>query len=194
MPPKKRPHSAASTGSNQASECGNSSSEDADATVTEAHPNFNIDTVAKKWTTYFKYIGHAKDSKSQLWRCSFPNCDTDVSVAKSSYCNAYRHYKDRHGQDLKTPVPRRPSPFQVPADVLQRRETKQQAFDRAVVELMAQDGVPLSLCDRPKFRALVATLDSKIQVKSRKLYTKNIANEVNDVVSFDLKLLLNWRV
>jgi hypothetical protein len=146
----------------------------------------SIGTKKMDWSTYFIYDGHSADgSNSQRWICK--TCSLAVKISASSYFNALRHYNSKHNgipEKVETGTRSSESFFQTSERVIMRRQEKQPAFDKAVLNLLAKDGVPFSLPDRENFRKIVSILDNNIQVKSRRTYVRNIGKNVFDEVVY----------
>jgi uncharacterized protein YegL len=145
---------------------------------------YSIDTKKVVWSRFYMYDGHATDgSNSQRWICK--KCSTSIIISASTYANAKRHYTLTHDKIPEDELvhKRNPASFFQPSDgVLLRRNEKQSSFDAAVLQLITEDGISFRVIDSRNFRQMVSVLDNNIQVKSRRTYVRNIANQIRDTV------------
>jgi len=195
---RKRPHANSPAGSASGSEDpSGTASEDQSSTASEDersskdraepykfHQGTVIDTTKTQWSKYYTYLGHTKNN-AMVWQCIQKSCNSIIHLSQTSKSNAVRHYQLVHQTTIgKKPSPKKfIAPLEFTTVMQQRRTSKQAAFDQAMTELIAQDGVPLSLPERSKFVSLVATLDPYVKVKSRRTYTRHIGEAVKSRVN-----------
>lgn len=160
----------------------------------DVRKGYKMDSKNVAFSKYYKYLGHSKKQDSMAWQCS--TCNQKIAVALTTYNNAYRHYTKSHGVDLKQKTPAlatRTNPFERDIGEMARTARKQEAFDETILKLLAEEGVPFSLVERKNFQALVKVLYPKIEVKSRRTYVRNLADQVETKVAY-LLIIVNVRL